>query len=75
MEINIEQLKTELSSHGNIILCDEIESSSRIIIVINEVMSNEETIKNIIESHISSEYTKEISTRLESGTFKCDYKK
>ena len=75
MAINVEQLKTELSSHGNIVLCDEVESSNRIIVVMNEVTTDEETIKNIIESHISSEYTNEISVRLEKGTFKSDYKK
>jgi hypothetical protein len=72
--INIEQLTTELTPYGNILFLGENNEMS-FVIAMNEVTTDEQTIENIVHSHISGDYPNEITRTLIDGVYKAHHQK
>lgn len=75
MAIDINTLNTELSAYGTIIKCCECIENNNFIVVLENVTTDEDTIKTTIESHVLADYPEQVSCRLTGGVFKTDYKK
>jgi len=74
MSINKINLTNELNNYGNVILCDENNSES-FIVVMDNIITDVTTLKDIIETHILKDFQILKNIRMSDGKLKCLYVK
>jgi len=74
MAINIQTLTTELSSYGQVSNCEE-NNPKTFIVVVENTTTDIQTIQNITDNHISSDYPLLKDITLVNNIFKCLYSK
>jgi hypothetical protein len=72
MAIDNQALENELNNYGNVIICGENNIKSYIIVVEN-VITDVTTLKNLIDNYLNLEYPTIKDITLVDGVFKCLY--
>jgi hypothetical protein len=72
MAVDKINLSNELNNYGNVIMCEENNSES-FIIVMDNIVTDVTTLKNMIESHILSDFQTLKDIRMSDGKLKCLY--
>ena len=72
MAIDNQTLENELNNFGNVIICGENNIKSYIIVVEN-VITDVTTLKNLIDNYLNLEYPTIKDITLVDGVFKCLY--
>ena len=72
MAIDNQALENELNNYGNVIICGENNIKSFIIVVEN-VITDVTTLKNLIDNYLNLEYPTIKDITLVDSVFKCLY--
>ena len=74
MAVDTQNLEIELNNYGNVILCDENNIKSFIVVVEN-LITDVTTIKTIIDGYVLNDFQILKDIRLSDGKLKCLYVK
>jgi len=74
MAVDTQNLEIELNNYGNVIVCDENNIKSFIVVVEN-VITDVTTIKTIIDGYVLNDFQILKDIRLSDGKLKCLYVK
>jgi len=74
MAVDTQNLEIELNNYGNVIVCDENNIKSFIVVVEN-LITDVTTIKTIIDGYVLNDFQILKDIRLSDGKLKCLYVK
>jgi len=72
MAVDTQTLISELQNYGTVDFCG-VNNSKSYVVVLQNVITDEITIKNIIENYILTDYPIQDVMSLVNGVFKCQY--
>jgi len=73
MAVDTQQLQVDLALHGDIIYCDEHNESYYLVVMEN--VADHNTVHDLIDSYVNSEYPNQTNCTLVDGILKCEKSK